>query len=227
MAIKMMPVKFDAVGFPVVEWVEDRNSFAPDGGWFGSTRVTVRCFIKPDPESGELLFATSRSPKKEEIYQQRPWKNLSSFHGQAARELYHTQEDLQTFNVMKQALAKRLSPKKQGAPDMSHLVGLLREDDAIVMLAEFDDEHRSVPMHINYATGTQIEIAELHNELFRWFIAKRANFVENICGGEFVWPKDKVDLIDNKEVPEDSFDWWIVFIGGGCLVGLWSDLFGK
>ena len=57
MAIRFDTVTMDEQKLPVVCWEEDRNIFAPEG--IGPARVA--CFIRPDKESGELMFVAAGS----------------------------------------------------------------------------------------------------------------------------------------------------------------------
>ena len=57
MAIRFDKVTEDEQKLPVVSWEEDRNIFAPAG--FGPARVA--CFIRPDKESGRLMFVAAGS----------------------------------------------------------------------------------------------------------------------------------------------------------------------
>lgn len=171
MAIKRLTTTRDAVGFPVVEWTETRRN--------GSARV--KCFITRDPATDALLFATSGSLSTNGLYTQRPWEKLVGFRPTPARELYYTAAD----HRMNEALRSIASQKFKTA------ALFITDDDSIVMLADIADECPSIPMHLNYALGTAVEIAELHSELYRCFIAQRQALVESLCDGEYKWPAGK------------------------------------
>jgi hypothetical protein len=195
MAMTIKSTRYDNAGFPVVEWTEDRNSHAPNSpSWF-SSRVTIACFITRDEVTGELLFATNGSPQQGLVYQRRPWKHLAGFHAEAARGLYYTHEELRQHELTRQAFTA-MRPK-DGNPVVGVLLaGMITDDDSIVMLAEFDhnDRHASVPMHLNYATATQIQVAELHDRLHQAFIVSRDAYVHELCDGEYLWPAGKEHL---------------------------------
>ncbi len=174
MAIRLDPEQTDAQGLPVVTWEEDRNLFAPEG--FGPARVA--CFIRPDQETGVLQFVAAGLVRHGPFEEERPWELLKSFEKGAADQLYYAASDRAALDLL-------ASKSKSGAGR------LLAADGALVMLANFADERASAPMHLNCADASPVEVALLHDRLHREFIAKRPHVVNEICGGEYIWPKDK------------------------------------
>lgn len=59
------------------------------------------------------------------------------------------------------------------------------------MLANFEDERRSMPMHLNCASCSPVEMDMLHDRLTREFVAMRPSLVSQICDGHFVWSTSK------------------------------------
>ena len=153
---------FDYWGFPCAKWTEDRNF----------TKQHVTCFIT-EGQDGTLLFASNGGLLPDLIYRQRPWERLIAFKPVPAVELYYSGIDrrVQHEFANRNALSRIVAP-----------------NDAIVMTAEFADDHASVPMHLNCGTGKGIEIAELHNLLQRRFINQRQHIIDTICEGEFKLP---------------------------------------
>ncbi len=174
MAIRLDPEAVDAQGLPVVSWEEDRNLFAPEGP--GPARVA--CFIRPDKESGVLHFVASGTVRHGSFEEARPWELLKSFEKGSADQLYHAASDRAALDLL-------ASKSKSGAGR------LLAADGALVMLANFADARASVATHLNCADASPVEVALLHDRLHREFIAKRSHFVNELCGGEYIWPKDK------------------------------------
>jgi hypothetical protein len=113
---------------------------------------------------------------------------LVGFRPASAKELYYTAEDHRMNEALKSIASRKF---KTAALFMG-------DDDSIVMLADVADEYPSIPMHINYAVGTPVEIAEIHSELYRCFIAQRQALVESLCDGEYKWPAGKKHLMSNS-----------------------------
>ena len=174
MAIRLDPEQTDAQGLPVVTWEEDRNLFAPEGP--GPARVA--CFIRPDQETGVLQFVAAGSVRHGPFEEARPWELLKSFEKGSADQLYYAGSDRAALDLL-------ASKSKSGAGR------LLAADGAHVMLANFADARASVPTHLNCADASPVEVTLLHDRLHREFIAKRPHVVNEICGGEYIWPKDK------------------------------------
>jgi hypothetical protein len=172
MAIRLDPKAADAQGLPVVTWEEDRNLFAPGG----VSPARVACFIRPDA-NGVLQFVSVGLVSHGEFEEARPWEALVSFEIKKADQLYHAGE-----RVLVDVLA---SKSKSGA------ARLMAHDGAQVMLANFADEQRSVPMHLNCADALPVEMAMLHDRLHGEFLSKQRSLVAERCDGEFVWPKDR------------------------------------
>jgi hypothetical protein len=174
MAIRLDPEQADAQGFPVVSWEEDRNLFAPEGA--GPARVA--CFIRPDKETGVLQFVTTGSVRIGSFEEARPWETLKSFEKASADQLYYTASDRAALDLL-------------AGKSKSGVGRLLAADGALVMLANFADARASVATHLNCADATLTDMAMLHDRLHREFIARRANAINELCGSEHIWPKDK------------------------------------
>ena len=101
-----------------------------------------------------------------------------SFEKGAADQLYYAASDRTALDLL-------ASKSKSGAGR------LLAVDGALVMLASFADERASVATHLNCADASPVEVTLLHDRLHREFIAKRPHFVNELCGGEYIWPRDK------------------------------------
>ena len=149
----------DVMGFPTVTWTENRPNSVKQ----------VECKIEFG-NNNELLFQTNGSILEAPMYWRRPWEKLVAFRSVPASQLYYT------------GLENRL---RQEFMNMSALFRLWLPNDAVVMTAEFADDHPSVPMHLNYGIGTPMEVIELHNALHRLFIGEREAIVNTICHGEY------------------------------------------
>jgi len=173
MAIRLDKERTDAQGLPVVTWEEDRNLFAPGG----ISPARVACFIRPN-EKGELQFVSVGSVRHGEFEEARPWEKLVSFGTGTAEQHYHSPGERAVIDTL-------ASKSKSG-------VGrVLATDGAHVVLAHFADERPSIGMHLNCAEASAAEVALLHDRLSREFIAKRPPLLDEICDGEYIWPKDK------------------------------------
>jgi hypothetical protein len=173
-AIRLDPEQTDGLGLPVVTWEEDRNLFAPEGP--GPARVA--CFIRPDVETGVLQFVTAGSVRHGSFEEARPWELLKSFEKGSADQLYYSASDRAALDLL-------ASKSKSGAGR------LLTADGALVMLANFADARASIATHLNCADAMLTDMALLHDRLQREFIGKRLHLVNELCGGEIVWPKDR------------------------------------
>lgn len=174
MAIRLDDERYDAQGLPVVIWEEDRNHFAPEG----AGRARIACFIRRDEKSGLLLFVRSGSVRHGAFEEARRWDKLASFGRETAEHLYTSASDRTLLDIL-------ASKSKSGAGR------LLAADGAQVLLANFADERASVPMHLNCADASPVEVAMLHDRLHREFIARRPELLREKCGDEPVWPKGK------------------------------------
>ena len=165
--IRIDDVTYDAQGLPIVRWEEDRNIFAPEG----AGRSKVVCFIRPNAE-GELMFVSVGSVRHGEHEEARPWRLLQSFSISRADEHYYEP-------LARAAMDALLSKNRMLHAGMT--------DGAQVVLAHFADEQASVPMHLNCASTSPVEVARLHDRLRREFIDKRLDLVVEKCDSEFVW----------------------------------------
>ena len=174
MAIRLDKERTDEQGLPVVTWEEDRNLYAPEGP--GPARVA--CFIRPDKKTGVLQFVSAGSVRQGEFEEARPWEKLVSFGTGTAEQHYHAPGERAVIDTL-------ASKSKSG-------VGrVLATDGAQVILANFADERPSIGMHLNCAEASPVEVALLHDRLSRAFIGKRPLLLNEICDGEYIWPKDK------------------------------------
>jgi len=172
MAIRFDKVTEDDQKLPVVSWEEDRNIFAPEG--IGPARVA--CFIRPDKESGKLMFVAAGSVRHGDFEEARPWELLHFFEPTVADQHYWSA----LWRVILDTLGRKNS-----------LSRIVLTDGAHVMLATFTDERASVGMHLNCASASPVEVALLHDRLRREFIDKRHDYVSGCCDGAFTWSKDK------------------------------------
>jgi hypothetical protein len=183
MAIRFDGTRADPQGLPVVTWEEDRNLFAPDG----ISPARVSCFIRPDA-AGVLHFVSVGPVRHGEFDEARPWEKLVSFGTGTAEQHYHSAGERALIDVL-------ASKSKSGAGR------LLAADGAHVVLAHFADERQSVAMHLNCAECAPVELALLHDRLHREFIGKRLHLVSDLCGGEYIWPKDKPFIVFQAPAP--------------------------
>jgi hypothetical protein len=190
MAIRLDPVQADAQGLPVVTWEEDRNLFAPEGP--GPARVA--CFIRPDQETGVLQFVASGSVRHGSFEEARPWETLKSFEKASADQLYYGASDRAALDLL-------AGKSKSGAGR------ILAADGAFVMLANFADERASVATHLNCADATFTDMALLHDRLQREFIGKRLHLINELCDGEYIWPKDKPFIAYKPPAPATMPRW--------------------
>ncbi len=189
MAIRQDKERTDEQGLPVVTWEEDRNLFAPGG----ISPAQVACFIRPN-EKGELQFVSAGLVRQGEFEEARPWEKLVSFGTGTAEQHYHSPGERAVIDTL-------ASKSKSG-------VGrVLATDGAHVVLAHFADERPSIGMHLNCAEASPAEVALLHDRLSREFVAKRPLLVNEICGGEYIWPKDKPFIAFPSPVPAADPRW--------------------
>jgi hypothetical protein len=173
MAIRLDPKAADAQGLPVVSWEEDRNLFAPGG----AIRARVACFIRPD-EDGVLQFVSVGLVRHGAFEEARPWEQLASFGVERADQHYYPTGGRALLDVL-------------AGQSKSGIGRLLATDGAFVILANFADERRSVPMHLNCADCAPVEAAMLHDRLRLEFLDRRKDLIADQCDGDFVWSKDR------------------------------------
>ncbi|MGO9170793.1 MAG: hypothetical protein ACLP7P_02340 [Rhodomicrobium sp.] len=125
-----------------------------------------------------LQFVSVGTVRHGHFEEARPWELLKGFEKSTAEQHYYSAADKALLEVL-------TSKSKSGA------ARLLTTDGAQVMLANFGDARASVPMHLNCAEASPVDVALLHDRLHRSFRANRDALVRDICDGEFVWPKDK------------------------------------
>src|SRR5215467_15171576 len=173
MAIRLDPKAADAQGLPVVTWEEDRNLFAPGG----VSPARVACFIRPDA-NGVLQFVSVGLVRHGECEEARPWQELAGFEVSSADKHYRSAAESALLHVLS-------SKSKSGAGR------LLATDGAFVILANFADEGRSVPMHLNCADCKPVEADMLHDRLRLEFLDQRLSLINERCDVDYVWPKNK------------------------------------
>jgi hypothetical protein len=203
MGIRLLARTEDPQGFPVIVWQEDRNVFAPHGGG----RARIDCFIRPN-EHGELQFVSAGAVRYGGFEKERSWAKLVSFSIEKADQLYYSAANRALIDVV-------ASKSKSGAGR------LFTTDGAFVILANFADEWRTVPMHLNCAACAPVEVAELHNYLHSTFIANRPAAVEEHNGGEFVWPHKKPFVAYEPPAPVETPLWmeWASNLIAAAVVG--------
>lgn len=182
MAIRLDPEQTDAQGLPVVTWEEDRNLI--------SGRARISCFIRPD-QTGALQFVAAGPVRFGVFEEARPWERLVSFTVAKADELYYSTADRALIDIV-------TSRGKSGG------ARALAADGAFVILANFADERRSVPMHLNCADCTPVEIGMLHDRLRLEFLDRRAGVIERLCDGIPVWAKDRPYVAYKAASPASS-----------------------
>ena len=193
MAIRLDHEQTDVQGLPVVTWEEDRNLMCTEN----SGRARISCFIRPD-QTGALQFVAV-GPVRFGIFEEtRPWERLVSFTVAKADELYYATADRALIDIV-------TSRSKSGG------ARALAADGAFVILANFADERRSVPMHLNCADCTPVEIGMVHDRLRLEFLDRRAAFIEQICDGVPAWPKD-VPYVAHKAMPSASAPRGLTFL---------------
>jgi hypothetical protein len=204
MGIRLDAEAVDLQGLPVVAWEEDRNHFGPNG----FKRVRVACFIRPD-ETGVLQFVRAGWARHGAFEEARPWEALLSFGVTAAEQLYRSATDRVLLDVL-------AGKSKSGAGRV------LATDGAQVMLANFADRHASLPMHLNCAEASPVEMALLHDGLQRSFITRRAELVHECCDGEYVWPKSKLFAPHESPAPTPVPGWldWLINFSILTVLGL-------
>jgi hypothetical protein len=201
MGLRLDPEQTDKQGFPVVSWEEDRNLFAPEG--LGTARVA--CFIRPS-ETGELQFVSVGTARAGEYEKARPWAALASFSAEGAERHYYSGTET--------ALLHMLGSKTKNAAAQA-----LLKDGAHVMLANFADQNPGIPMHLNCADCRPVELASLHDRLYREFILRRPDLVTEQCGGEFLWPDDRL-FVAYEPPPRLAKPWWFEWAVNAVVVGV-------
>lgn len=206
MAIRFDTVTMDEQKLPVVSWEEDRNIFAPEG--IGPARVA--CFIRPDKESGVLMFVAAGSVRHGDFEEARPWELLLKFEQTVADQHYGS--------ALWHAILEMFRRKNS-------VNGIVLTDGAHVMLATFADERASVGMHLNCASASPVEVALLHDRLRREFMDKRHNYVTDYCDGAFIWPKDKPAFKPFVLPKPVKLPAWADWLANGLVAGILA-LFG-
>jgi hypothetical protein len=211
MAIRLDAKAVDAQGLPVVTWEEDRNLFAPGG----VSPARVACFIRPD-NNGVLQFVSAGLVRHGEFEEARPWEALAGFEVSSADKHYRSPAERAVLDTL-------------GNKSKSGVGRLLATDGASVILANFADERRSLPMHLNCADCTPVEAAMLHDRLRLEFLDRRKDLIDERCDGEFVWPKDRPFNAFKPQVAQALprwmvrlFDTAIVLLLGLAVWGLYE-----
>ncbi len=204
MAIRFDDNEPDAQGFPVVSWVEDRNLFAPGG----ASLARVTCFIGRDETTGVLQFVAAGSVRHGDYVEARPWQRLVSFERSSADHLYYSAQD-------------RAALEWLGQKGKTGIARMATTDGALVMLAHFEDERPTDPMHLNCAVASPVEAMQLHDRLTREFIAKRPHLVEATCNGEYKWPEGKPFTAYEPPAPVVIPPWmnWLINLSIAAVLG--------
>lgn len=199
MTINVTSVAKDALGFPKLDWYEDRGN-----------KKQICCSAYITTGSGqELYFASDGGFLSDSVYRKRPWEKLVGFRMARARDLYYSNME----NRMREELKREFLWFR-----------MTLENDAVVMLADVADEHASVPMHLSYGTGTPVELEQLHSALHHHFLVRRQSLIDSLCNGEYrlppkadPWLVDERRLRGLKAMNEAAF----------AERSIWSRLFGK
>jgi hypothetical protein len=199
MAIRLDPKAADPQGLPVVTWEEDRNLFAPGG----VSAARVACFIRPDG-NGVLQFVSVGLVRHGEFEEARPWEALAGFEVSSADKHYRSAAERALLDML-------ASKSKSGAGR------LLTTDGAFVILANFADEKRSVPMHLNCANRRPVEADMLHDRLRLEFIDRQRDLIAERCDGAYVWPKDK-PFVAHVPAVATPLPWWMVRLADLLIV---------
>lgn len=141
------------------------------------TPARVSCFIRPDKD-GVLQFVSVGLVRHGEFEEARPWEALAGFEVSTADRHY--------YSAGHRALFDALANKSKSGDGR-----LLTTDGAFVILANFGDERRSMPMHLNCADCAPVEAATLQDRLQFEFIERQRDLIAKRCDGDYVWPKDK------------------------------------
>jgi hypothetical protein len=203
MAIKFDNNGPDAQGLPVVSWAEDRNLFAPGG----VSPARVSCFIRPGAD-GSLQFVAAGPVRHGPDLQARSWQRLVSFERSSADHLYYSEEDRARMKWLR-------SKDKTGA------ITVATTDGALVILAHFDDERPTDPMHLNCAVASPVEAMQLHDRLTREFIANRPGLTEALSNGEYKWPQGKPFTVYEPPAPAMIPPWmnWLINLSIAAVLG--------
>jgi hypothetical protein len=196
MAIQLDVIGRDDQQLPAVSWIEDRNMFAPGKGG----RERVSCFIKRDPRTGELLFASVGLVRHGNREKARPWSRLVSFKLSRADDQYKPAQE----KAMEEAIGQKYPAAR-----------VALTDGAFVVIADFGD----VPMHLNCAAASLAEADELHAVLKREFIDSRGAVLHKALGGENIWP-EHMPFVTFKPPELKPLPWWHEWAANATVVAI-------
>jgi hypothetical protein len=150
--ITIKPVTYDQAGFPIVVWTETRFMVGSE---------VIECRIKQDAKTSELLFVRIGKTREGPFEEGRPWKDLQAFYPQPAAALYQT--------PIQQTVTQMISMR-------STAWRMLMPGTAQVLLASFQDARPVVPLHLNCADCTKVEMDKLQDVLQREFFTNKETY---------------------------------------------------
>ena len=164
-----LEVSHDDAKLPVVSWRETRGLHSPE-----ALRLAhVECRIVKDATTGMLLFAARGTVRAGSFEEAKPWEQLTGFDCQPAQSLYYSSTD---------SIMRRPRPGKSKAGEM------IAHDGAQVLRAIFGPT--DLPIHINCADASPVELEKLQAALRRAFIENRNAHIRQHCKNMFRWPVD-------------------------------------
>jgi hypothetical protein len=177
MAINVAGASKDALGFPRLDWYEDRKT---------QKQVCCSAYITTGLFPGALYFAADGGFLKDSVFKKRPWDKLVGFRVAKARDLYYSTTETRMREILKQ--------------EFLYFRATL-DDDATVILADVADENSSIPMHLSYGLGTPYEVERLHSALHQAFILNRQSTIDSHCSGEYKLPPQADPwLVDERRI---------------------------
>lgn len=167
--IRDVEVLKDGAGLPIVSWREGRGLHSPEA----LRLARVECRIMKDKKDGALLFAARGTVREGSFEEAKPWAQLTGFDCKPAHALYNSATDL----FLRQ---KALGKSPTGA--------IALHDGAQVVLTLFGPTE--LPIHINCADASPVELQKLQATLRRAFLEQRDHLIFKHCGNVFRWPRD-------------------------------------
>lgn len=189
--IRDVEVLKDGAGLPIVAWREGRGLHSPEA----LRLARVECRIMKDEKDGTLLFAARGSVREGSFEEAKPWAQLTGFDCKPAHTLYNSVTDL----FLRQ---KALEKTPTGA--------LALHDGAQVFLALFGQTE--LPIHINCAEASPVELQKLQATLRRAFLEQRDHLIFKHCGNVFRWPSDDDRVVTYNPL---SVGWSSTHLVGG------------
>lgn len=167
--ISDLEVLSNGAGLPVVAWRESRGLHSPEA----LRLARVECRILKDATTGVLLFGSRGTVRSGSFEEAKPWEQLTGFDCQPAHALYYSSTDL---------IVRRTAFGKSKTGEM------IAHDGAQVLRALFGQT--VLPIHINCADASALEIEKLQAALRKAFLEHRNDLVRNRCKNVFHWPVD-------------------------------------